>query len=173
MDDKSTLEKKRRETLEGFINNRLYELKEIQDFAAKRATRLGNYSLYSNVVVIILGALVAARETFSGAIGSSSAIIIAFALAGVAIAVLTSLQTTFNWGTNSGMLASLAAACRYARQQYQTELDRIAFESNTAHAISALDKLHDRMLDYLNGVRGQAVQLGLNPVDTAASTPAR
>ena len=112
----------RRRSLEELVTERMHELRETQIFLAERALKFTRFSTAVKASVIILGALVATKETITVVVGASNAIsIVLYTVAGVLIAVLTGLEASFGWGKNSGKLASLAATCREAKQQAEDD----------------------------------------------------
>jgi hypothetical protein len=164
-------EEQRRKSLEELVENRMYELREVQGLLAKRARRFSRYSTFVKVSVIILGALVATKETISVVVGTSNTIsIVGYTLAGVLIAVFTGLEATFGWGTKSGKLAALAVLCRETRQRVEVESVQIASQEN-ADANLALEKLLDRLMTKLQEIRNETVGSGFNPVEDAQSVP--
>jgi hypothetical protein len=137
----------------------------------KSAQKFTRYATLVKISVIILGALVATKETISVVVGTSNTIsIVSYTLAGVLIAVLTGLEATFGWGTKSGKLAALAVICRETRQR--AELDQVQISSKAnAEANLALEKLLDRLMTKLQEVRNETVGSGLNPVEDTQSVP--
>lgn len=171
MQEERSEEEQRRDSLESLVEDRMYELREAQVFLAERAQNFTRCSTLVKASVIILGALVATKETISVVVGTSNTIsIVGYTLAGILIAVLTGLEATFGWGTKSGKLATLAVTCRETRQR--AELDRVQISSKeNADANLALEKLLDRLMTKLQEVRNETIGFGLNPVLGMGSVP--
>jgi len=142
----------------------MYELHQTQSFLAERAQKFARYSALVKALVIILGALVATKEVLSLVVGTSNTIsIVAYALAGLLIAVLTGLEASFGWGAKSGKLAALAATCRATRQRAELDSARISSKENT-EAKLALETLLDKLMTQLQEDREETIGFGLNPV---------
>jgi hypothetical protein len=162
----------RRESLEELIDSRMYELREAQLFLATRAKKFTRYSTLVKILVIILGALVATKETISLLVGTSNTLSIAgYTFIGVLISVITGLEATFGWGTKSGKLAALAAMCRETRQR--AELDRLQISAReiTDGNLKDLEKLLDSLITKLQEIRNETVSSGFNPVGEIQSVP--
>lgn len=111
--------------IQGSINDRQLELHGVTDILANKAGQLARVTLVSKVILILLGAVVATRETANQIISAESGAIIAlYTLLGLVIAVVAGLEAAFKWETRSAELRVLATACRSTVRTVDTRWQR-------------------------------------------------
>lgn len=101
------------EMLQSGINDRQQELQGVTDILARSARQLSRRGMASKVILVLLGALVATRETATQIFGASNnGAAVTYALLGTAVAVVAGLDAAFKWDTRGAELTALAARCQ-------------------------------------------------------------
>ncbi len=151
------------ETLQSGINDRQQELHGVTDILAKSARQLSRRGMVSKVILVLLGALVATRETATQIFGSSNnGAAVTYALLGTAVAVVAGLDAAFKWDTRGAELTALAARCQAAIRSVDSRWHRqVGSATGDEQAAGALDLLEIQD-ERLAEAQERAAALGVN-----------
>jgi hypothetical protein len=119
--------------------------------------------MVSKVILVLLGALVATRETANQIFGSSNdGTSVLYALLGTAVAVVAGLDAAFKWETRGAELTTLAARCQAAMRsvdsQWHRQVGRASGEEQIAGALALLEIQDARLAE----AQERAATLGVN-----------
>jgi hypothetical protein len=145
------------------IVKRQNELHRVADILAKEANRFSLYWTSSKVILILLGALGAARGAFDKLKGPESDFnLIFFSLIGLTVAIVTGLETTFKYESKNTELKVLAAECHATLRQIDTiwhqKVGTGELEQQIAEAKTLLEIQDNKLTD----IQVRATKIGLN-----------
>jgi hypothetical protein len=151
------------QSLQAGINDRQQELQGVTDILARTARQLSIRAMASKVILVLLGALVATRETAAQLLGNSNAgASIFYALLGTAVAVVAGLEAAFKWETRGAELTALAARCQAAIRsvdsQWHRQVGSATGDEQTAGALTLLEMQDARLAE----AQERAATLGVN-----------
>ncbi|HEY0756216.1 MAG TPA: hypothetical protein VGD98_19830 [Ktedonobacteraceae bacterium] len=117
---------------------------------SKHALKMSRYASMATVSIIVLGAFVGTKAVTDNLLGAANPLnVLAYALAGVLIAVLSGLESTFKWSSKAAELRQIAARCR--RSEHAIDMDLRTIHSDDLEAATALLKRVDTTLDEIEG----------------------
>jgi hypothetical protein len=118
------------------------ELREVEKKLVESAHQLAVLVGSSKVAIIVLGALVATRETAAHVFGpTSGGVDIAFAILGVLIASLAGMEAAFKWTSQAAEIRVLAVLARAANRDVDAREYKLASNASPQERLAAAQYL--------------------------------
>lgn len=147
----------------GFISQRAIELRETERILIRAAKQVTKLATTVQILVIILGAIVAAKAGIDHLINPSSPLSVGlYTFIGILIAALTGLESAFKWQKRAAELRALTSKCRTAYRDVDYQIKTILQNGTTEKRLNtSINYLHslDRTLDE---IQEGAANLGIN-----------
>ena len=145
---------------EASLRARLEGLARERDRCLRYAAKLSAWSMFWRILLIAVGALVAAQAAFARIWGQATWVTVAFVLFGVITAAGSGYEATFKPGERSPQFA--AVGFKYERLRQEVERDLMELSSRAGSAADRTDgvlRLIARLDDELNAVRDKELSL--------------
>ncbi len=145
------------------ISERQSELQGVTNILAAKAQKIVKISAAAKVIIILLGAIVATRETANLWAGENNLpVSIIYTVLGVTIAVVAGLEAAFKWERRAAELRILAATCQSTVRQVDSQWQKEVGPAAGAEREAAAIKLMELQDDKLTEVQSKAAELGVN-----------
>ncbi len=148
----------------GYVRERRSYFQKAGVILSKHARNMSRYSAIATVLVIILGAFVGTKVVMDNLLGATNMVdALIYAPAGLLIAVLSGLESTFKWSSQAAELRQIAAKCR--RSEHAIDIGLRTIHTNDLEAAMALLKQANAILDE---IESEAFKMGFDlqmPVD--------
>lgn len=145
------------------IERRQKELHGATAVLARSARRYFWWSSLATWLTVVLGALVATKETMIGLFPSvKDGLSVAYALSGVCIVAVAGLEAAFRFKEKSAKLHALAATCESTWRKTDTQWRKEVAPAYDHERTTAAGKLLDTQDEALGTVSAQAAELGIS-----------
>lgn len=159
--------------LQQSVNTRQDELGDLVERIPAHSNSLQRRSQIARVVVIIAGALVAARESLVGSATDSRGIVLFFSVLGIVIAAITGMESYFKWEGRASELRTLGASARSTLRAVDSQWQMRVRAAETEHErITALTNIITLLDTELERIRDSAARLSVS-LETPDDTPPR
>jgi hypothetical protein len=153
----------RLDTLQHGIQERQEELHRIADILATQAERKAKSAGWARATTIILGAFAATQAIAVRLFGEQNAgVLVAYAVAGLVIAAVGALESTFKLDARGAELRVLAAQCQSTLWQIDAEWSKTVGTSTGDEQLAAARMLLDRQNQSLADIQARSAQAGVN-----------
>jgi hypothetical protein len=161
------------EGLQRSVNTRQDELGHLVERIPAHSSSLQRRSQIARVIVIVAGALVAARESIVGSATDSRVIVLFFSALGIVIAAITGMESYFKWEGRASELRTLGASARSTLRavdsQWQMKVRSAQTEQERINALTSIITILDSELER---IRDSAAKLSIS-LETPDDTPPR
>ena len=159
--------------LQRAVNNRQDELGHLVERLPAQSKALQRRSQIARVVVILAGALVAARESVVGDATDSRGVILFFSALGIVIAAVTGLESYFKWEGRAFELRTLGESARSTLRAVDSRWEMVVRAAQTdKERITGLTSIVTLLDTELDRTRDTAARLGVG-LEAADDPPPR
>ncbi len=140
----------------GYVRERRSYFQKAGAILSKHARNMSRCSAIATVLVIVLGAFVGTKAVMDNLLGATNMVdALIYAPAGLLIAVLSGLESTFKWSSQAAELRQIAAKCR--RSEHAIDIGLRTIHTNDLEAAMTLLKQANAILDE---IESEAFKIG-------------